>query len=239
MLLITEGIDGTGKTTLSEYLSNQLKLRYNKENKPEKEGFPYYLSKSLKLKDYSITDRFHIGEAVYPKVKNDGRKPLEVWQQQMIERVLLSRGAMIIYCCSSKEQIEKVYKERGENYVTIDEYPFLNYHFEQSIASSLLPIIRYNYTKVDLKSMKDSLLDYYYNFYKHSFPLTPYNYLGTAKGNVFVLTEGFSKPFSDYTQESIGYNKILSRTGPKNLHYTTSVDSYIKSFDVNCLKVTY
>jgi deoxyadenosine/deoxycytidine kinase len=88
IVLILEGPNGCAKTTLAKQLAAFFELPYVKESKPDQPGFQYYLERAKELGP-CVLDRFHLGERVYPQLKNDGRVPLERWQQHEIERVLL------------------------------------------------------------------------------------------------------------------------------------------------------
>ena len=81
MIIILEGPNGVGKSSLAKNLSALLGIPYRKENKPDRPGFQYYLERAKTLDDV-ILDRFHLGERVYPQIKQDGRVPLERWQQR-------------------------------------------------------------------------------------------------------------------------------------------------------------
>ena len=88
-----------------------------------------------------VSDRFHLGEIVYPLLKKDGRKPLERWQQRQIERALMSSGAIIIYADASIDFKTRTFKTRGESFITIDEMPEEASLFQKALHTSILPII--------------------------------------------------------------------------------------------------
>ena len=137
-MIIIEGCDGTGKTTLAKKLAKMLRLEYIKENVPPMAGYPYYLKRASKLPSRCVLDRFHLGEAVYPIVKKDGRKPLELWQQWHIESILLARGTLLIHAEASVSFIESVFSTRGETFITNKNIWQVSELFRQRIRKSLL-----------------------------------------------------------------------------------------------------
>ena len=77
MIVIIEGCDGTGKTTLAKKIAKKFKLKYLHESAPPKPGYEYYAEKALTLPNNCVVDRFHLGECVYPRIKKGKRYPLE------------------------------------------------------------------------------------------------------------------------------------------------------------------
>lgn len=109
-MIIIEGVDGSGKTTLCKEIASTLELQYVKiprhKGDNELDGFKFYLQQAEQLPLDCVVDRFHLGEYVYPKLyADDRRKPLTTWQQHAIERVLLARGAVLLYVTARPDWI--------------------------------------------------------------------------------------------------------------------------------------
>jgi len=88
-----------------------------------------------------VLDRFHLGERVYPQLKNDGRVPLERWQQHEIERVLLSSGTILIRCEATLGFMKHVHETRGETFITVDDIPREVALFCDAFNNSILPVV--------------------------------------------------------------------------------------------------
>lgn len=123
MLVILEGADGAGKTTLAQELasylgrttSNQIEVWH--AVKPTRHPLDEYLRP---LRDYRpdtgkhlILDRWHWGEAVYPRVL--GRETLQddpVWWS--IESYLRRLGAFVVLCDRHVTyEYHEVFRQRG------------------------------------------------------------------------------------------------------------------------------
>ena len=116
-MIIIEGCDATGKSTLAKWLANELNFEYFKDGF-HRLGVEYYINNSLNKSTNIVSDRFHLGEYVYPIIKKDGRKPLELWEQWMIENILLSKKSMLILCHTSVSNIYRNFDVRGEDFIT-------------------------------------------------------------------------------------------------------------------------
>lgn len=139
MIIIIEGPDCAGKTSLSKHIQEQFKIKSFKESlsysdrlKPEYDGFEHYKKLStdfINANDHCVIDRFHIGEAVNPIIRKDGRRPLDVSCLQEIEDILVKK-AILINCAPSKEFIEKTFKERGEDVAKKEDIQYLLYLYK-------------------------------------------------------------------------------------------------------------
>jgi len=118
-MIIVEGCDGTGKTTLAQLLvKTDKRLTYVHESVPPESGYKYYLRRALELPQNVVVDRFHLGELVYPVIKKDRREPLTWWQQLHVELVLNARGAMLVLMTADEKFLKNVFKTRGETFIT-------------------------------------------------------------------------------------------------------------------------
>lgn len=167
-MIIIEGCDGTGKSTLAHKLALELSLEYTKENKPLYDGFNYYLDRSLDTNlDNNILDRFHLGEYVYPQIKiQENRKPLTFPQIHLIENVLLSKGTILILADTSKDFILNTFRTRGEEYVFENEVDKIVELFNEVYEQSLLPKIKYDVTD---PSSYEKILKFYKKILKNEF----------------------------------------------------------------------
>lgn len=147
MRIIICGVDGCLKTTIAKQLIKRLKEphQYVKESVPPKDisGFDYYMKRCDELPEDCIVDRFHIGESVYPFVKNDGRTALTLKQLQEIERKLIvtsKTGVALILCSSSLDWREWVWNNRGETFITLEQSETVKKSFEFAFILSLIQL---------------------------------------------------------------------------------------------------
>jgi|ETNmetMinimDraft_20_1059909.scaffolds.fasta_scaffold00398_18 dCMP deaminase len=132
MIVIFEGIDGAGKSTLIKHLlaeTDEFSL-YTKE-KPRSYGLEYrhvvmgeYLSfaKLAKhIKRNLFIDRFHLSEAVYATALEEKYSTEYIKE---IDKELFKAGAILIYCAANKEKILARKKDDTTNHLleNIDTY---------------------------------------------------------------------------------------------------------------------
>lgn len=195
-MIIVEGTDGVGKTTLCKKIANKLHLKYVKiprhTGDPEVDGFKFYMQQVEELPVACVVDRFHLGEYVYPRLyKNDLREPLTIWQLHAIERTLMARGAMLIYVSAKPEWIIENKLQRGENCVDL----FLEQElFAQCVSSSLLFTKHY---LPDLYHNDNVFLDFLtkHEQIKRQLAIDRFSYLSTGSiQNPIVLVGDQVKP---------------------------------------------
>lgn len=147
MIILLEGQNGVGKTAVANELVKLFGFKYHKENRftwgEMTRSYEPYMRKSLELEDNTIQDRWHLGECVYPFIKNDGRPGLLPWQQHAVERVLANKGCFLIKVIASRKFIERVYKDRGEDFITLNDTVKERALFDQAYSNSILP--KYSY----------------------------------------------------------------------------------------------
>ena len=145
MRIIIEGCDGCLKTTIAKQLGSRLVYPIIKESVPKlvngETNLQYYLRRCEELPQDCVVDRFHLGESVYPYVKNDGRTALTLPQVQEIDRKLLDtskKGCALILCSSSYDWRKYVWDTRGETFITLEQSEVVKKSFEFAYIVSLL-----------------------------------------------------------------------------------------------------
>lgn len=149
MLIIIEGPDGAGKSTLATALRQQLILEgaapddvtMLKKGPPTADGFTEYL---VPLASYLpgsgkhvICDRWHIGELVYPTIF--GRQPvLDEAQFGYIDKFLKSRGAVLVPVNARTDTLLERVRARGSG-ETIHEVTAGQKMLNAAVLESHLP----------------------------------------------------------------------------------------------------
>lgn len=124
MLIIIEGPDGVGKTTFIEGLKAHMTKTFPthvidvmRRGVPKQHPLDEYVTPLLdyvpRTKHHIITDRWHVGEWVYPSVlKRKTKADRATWYY--IEMFLQSRGAIIVHLDDKEENIAQRVRDRGD-----------------------------------------------------------------------------------------------------------------------------
>jgi len=115
MIVIVEGPDGAGKTTLMRTFK-AWGWRYAYHDAPPVTGedkFETYTAAILSVKpsEYVIFDRFHLSEHVYGQVVR-GKTQIELEHVRILNRILYARGCLTIFCLPALRTIEKNWGDR-------------------------------------------------------------------------------------------------------------------------------
>lgn len=138
MLIIIEGPDRTGKTTLADVLGEygaEVAHAGIPEAHPLQE---YVLSLEGRLIFNEVFDRWHLGQAVYPKL-NPEREPLKNYERIWIELFLRSRGATLTWVQHTSDEVGARVKEDPDSYLKEDQVAQCVRLFKDAIETSLLP----------------------------------------------------------------------------------------------------
>ena len=153
MIIIIEGPDGSGKTTLAEQLSRQTGYRMIHRSQPKSEE-----EKKLMMGEYLqliknnknvIFDRCWYSEMAYGPVMRDA-SVIRYPEMYELERMLAKNGALIIYCTGSEAALWMRCTQRGEDYITSrDAFKEIHKNFEEIMSiPHLVPVVRYEYKEV-------------------------------------------------------------------------------------------
>lgn len=150
MLIIVEGPDGAGKTTLVGKLREVIEQRFPGEKVevlrkgPPSPGSHPLDEYEIPLLDYRpgrqhhiICDRWHWGEWIYPDVLSRKTKANRAtWYH--IEMFLLSRGALTVYAHESVDVLERRIRERGDDLIQPEHIEQLHRGYEVMAQASLV-----------------------------------------------------------------------------------------------------
>ena len=170
MILILEGPDGAGKTTLAETLRQRFQnngMVHIVKHGPYTGVEPEHLcriyframSPALTFNDTVIMDRSWISEPIYGEVYRNGANRIDVPRKRMLERVALSRGAVVIHCQPDFETCAETFEKRPEQEY-LDDVSQLEQVYEEYEALPLitnLPTVHYDYTRDTVDALLDKV----------------------------------------------------------------------------------
>lgn len=166
-VLIFEGCDASGKTTIQEILREIIRHAFLIHTSAPVKGNSkeYFYNLLDKLTDFAgiinqplFFDRFHVGELVYgsifrPETIDDAVKE----KMFRLEERLAEREAKMVYITASPNTIVNRLKKRGDWYVQPSDVQRILDKYEQMLAKSRLPIFRLDttsdYTPADIKNL--------------------------------------------------------------------------------------
>lgn len=150
MIIIIEGPDGSGKTTLAETISRQTKYPIIHRSKPESEEekkimMGEYLQ-VIKSNKNAIFDRCWYSEMAYGPVMRDA-SVISYPQMYELEEMLAKNGAIIIYATGHKGALWQRCTRRGEDYVTSrNDFEAICANFDEIMkVPHHIPVVRYEY----------------------------------------------------------------------------------------------
>lgn len=172
MIVILEGPDGGGKTTLAEQLRHVLQERtmvHSIKHGPYKgvdseqlcKIYFRSMSQALTYDDTVILDRAWLSEPIYGEVYRNGADRVDTPRRRMLERVALSRGAVVVHCQPDIEVCLKTFKSRmDDEYLDNTEQLEAVYHgYETLPQRTCLPVIPYDYERDTLEGLLHKLMD--------------------------------------------------------------------------------
>jgi thymidylate kinase len=149
MIIIVDGPDGAGKTTLAEYLSVKFGYPIRHRGKPvtqaEKDAMMAEYLNDIKSGANMVWDRGFYSEMVYGPVMRDGSY-ISNAQMIALEEALVDSGAIVFYCTDDILKLWERCTTRGETYITTietlaeikDRFDYLMFEMEHKI-----PVVRY------------------------------------------------------------------------------------------------
>ncbi len=156
MLIVLEGCDGTGKTTLANKLALILgaEIIHCTTKTPNTAWFFENIIEMSKTRNI-IADRFCYGQFVYQEPEERKVTKDELYT---LELDMMNAGARVIYVDASEADIKKRLNARGE--VTTKPIGYIREKYESLWKESILSIT-VMYASVDNK--EDSYFEYRYN----------------------------------------------------------------------------
>jgi hypothetical protein len=154
-MIICEGVDLTGKSTLARALSLNLDMEVVALGKPEPEVRHWDQAiKALKAANWRTTifDRLVIGSVIYGNYLNDtsNYKPVTSGELDIFLKKLEEKKGLIIWAKCEVEDLRVRYAQRGDPYLTLAQIEDINVMYERlmySIQRRYPYFLQYNSTK--------------------------------------------------------------------------------------------
>lgn len=148
MLIILEGPDGAGKTTLARKLQSMLRPNPGHSTTVIRKRVPIahplgeyelpILNYRPECGEHIICDRWHWGEIVYPAILGRDTQLDDVsWWH--IEATLKRRGALVVHCSAAPQILAERVKTRGDDLITPDQCGLIHSAFYHAQGHSTLP----------------------------------------------------------------------------------------------------
>jgi len=142
-VVILEGVDKTGKTTVANDLRNILgwPIIKHSQPKPPVTAYEEYNATLDRVTEPFIADRFHLGEAVYGPLYRGTQTPANDVVIPF-EMRLHVRGALLIFMTDKAEPIKARWREHKEDFAQEDMLRKMLLAYESEYEASLLPKLR-------------------------------------------------------------------------------------------------
>lgn len=140
MLVVLEGCDGAGKSTLAEFLAKLLNadIIHCTAETPNDYGFFYNIIEAAKTRNI-IADRFCYGQFVY---QEKDERELSESALRMLETYMLEANGKVILVTAPEDVILARLASRGET-TNMPVKDILS-RFEKVMSKSILPVMRYD-----------------------------------------------------------------------------------------------
>lgn len=161
MIYIIEGGEGTGKTTLANFISKHtgypIKHRSNPKTEEERKNMYASYIEGIRSGENMIWDRSFYSEMVYGPIMRDQSY---ITYAQMLEfEVELSKvGAIVIYCYDDPRAAWKRAQNRGEEYIKeYDKHLLIMGKYDDLFINNahVTPILLYQIKDALMKGIED------------------------------------------------------------------------------------
>jgi hypothetical protein len=142
-VLVVEGCDRTGKTSLCEYVRDFLQqtIPVLKFSQPKGDAVLEYQQALADHPGSFIADRFHMGESVYGPIYR-GTPPVPNSRIAALEGDLDRRGALVVYMTDTEENIRRRFEAHGEDFAKGEHVREILDRYDAEFARCALPKVR-------------------------------------------------------------------------------------------------
>lgn len=165
MIIILEGENKCGKTTLANHLVEKHGFNYVKCSQPKGDPYVEYMEILKNISGDTVIDRFLYGETVYGPIYR-GKSMIDDHKMRNIELKTMTMNACLIYCHDKAENIAKRFDAEKEEFAVKTKIRKALKLYEKTINKAILPVVfhqmmtphdLYKTKKIDklVKRMKD------------------------------------------------------------------------------------
>lgn len=159
-MLIIEGIDGVGKTTLVENLRNYGMKKYHFDyDSKNMDLFSKYMKVLLEDDGELVLDRSFISEMVYgPVIRNKCKLSIENYTKLLI--LYKNAGAKIIYLTAPKNVLLKRKNDEKSDYEVItNHYEELSKRYDEIMeySSNFIDVIAINTNELNIEQVRSQV----------------------------------------------------------------------------------
>ena len=140
-MIVLEGIDKSGKTTLANYFATQ-GYKIIKCSAPTGDPYREYAEKILNADDNTVFDRLLWGEMVYGKIKRGGSL-LDDNKFNNLELLLKARNATLIYCSADVNFLKAKFKSENETFTLENEIELVLTGYQGVRRVSILSVVEH------------------------------------------------------------------------------------------------
>lgn len=142
MIIIIEGADRTGKTSLANEICKAFHYDYKHFGVPGPKPADEYLDFLLNLKTPTVCDRFYVGELVYgPMLRK--KESITPFQRLTIERVIRYLGGFIIHADTDWSLVKERFLLSKEP-ISLEQNAESHMRFKDVMKTIKVPRLRYN-----------------------------------------------------------------------------------------------
>lgn len=199
-LVIVEGCDGSGKTTLINQLQEHLwfeeasVVHYGNVPNANASLPRFYLEGMLPaVNGYSpvILDRAWFSEEPYGYAYRQGKIRFNDFDSRMLERVALTCGAVVVFCDPGLEHCLEVFKGRlGDEYLdNEDQLREVYKRYFTRMGRSHLPVVHYDYQRNALSDILDVVQVFRQEYFNHAVAMPG---VGSPTASVVLVGDSFA-----------------------------------------------
>jgi len=165
VIIMLEGLDRTGKTTLGQALANTLDAPLIHKSKPvQPDALTEYLAPFAGYGDGLdlVLDRWHWGEMVWPRVF--GRRAIMRDRDfRYVDQVLRNLGAVAVFCTGELTEVWKRMLRSPEEPIfdfsdAYDRFAVAAGLFESVAKKSVMHVVRYDFEHIQLDTAVASII---------------------------------------------------------------------------------
>lgn len=155
-MIIIEGPDAAGKTTLVKWIRENTDIGVMKPFYPKVNQLSYYLHTPAHYYGHFL-ERYYLSEFVYPRFKKN-RDAMEPWKQYIMEAAILPYAPVILYLRPEKETIIENIRTRGDDYVSENEVDEMLKWYDWAVGRSHIPHVKYDFKNDDLEEVLEKVM---------------------------------------------------------------------------------